>query len=68
MSTARARLAGALLGTGALLVVAFLLGASVGAGKASLGALFDPQDEIARTILLDVRLPRVLSPRCSAEP
>jgi len=57
---AQARLAGVVLGTGALLGVALVLAASVGAGRASLWALFGPADEIERAILLDVRLPRVV--------
>jgi iron complex transport system permease protein len=55
----RSRVIRTTLALAALLAVTVIVAASVGAGRASLGDLFS-RAGVERTILLDVRLPRVL--------
>jgi iron complex transport system permease protein len=57
----RRRLLTALVVGTAVLVLALLAGLTVGASGVGLGALRAPAGDPARTILLDVRLPRVLA-------
>jgi iron complex transport system permease protein len=56
----RARVLAWTLGLALLLAVALVVAASLGAGRTSLAALFASADPVERTILLQVRLPRVL--------